>query len=847
MKRPIMVHPALQGQTLPPQNPPVQTPANPPPPISQGQNSAAPQNPPLGGTQYPVQAPAKPAVPDSNAEKKPKAQDDSLRKFPRPLISQAASKEQIRHDTKNLYHEVPSLFYDFQAKDEGNAPCKFARSSIYLIPENSSVLNKSGVPFAITFCPLAEQHPKDSAVPVGDKRQTFVLRCERCGTFANSFFSYKEHWEKYVCNVCDLESSIDPKYLDKQTYSYELFPETVYSVCDIMVPDSYKLTEVVGHCVLVCLDFSLEGLTNGAYYHCLSSIKTTLDSADEDTSFGFVFWDSTVSFFKFNEDCSDVFISRSADPTNPVAGLSPSDVFFNVKTQRETINKIIDFFENYAENQYKNHINEVKNTPHSLEQLALVINDFFSNQAGHVLIFTSTHKNKPNEQVKYPAIDKNPPLKPKIPFFTHIGEQLAQKCVTVDMFITSDQQMELSTISDLCCKTGGTLYYYPRFKIANHSEKFFYDVFRAITAPRVFDVAMRLRCSQGFHVMDYLTPKGQVFSLDFQLPSITADQFVIANLQMLENVKDRKKVFFQAACLYTTASRQRFIRTINFYLQTTTDIPLFFKQLDCDALSFAFFRNMAFKLKNSLPVEVQDEFMKAIEKLFKYYRFDVGGKYESREFALPDKLKYFPLYISAFLNRPSINTKNQLDPDSTFYSCVEILQTPIIKLLFMLYPKIFDLDKLYKETSDDNTLKGISGTKVDDLTVLPDSIPSNKLVMKSDGAYLIDNGEFFYLYIAKLVSSEILNELFGVQDLSEGTVNLTLQNFEQSDFNQRVQAIIERLKAIKGGSVQPVMIITDGDENFYRLRSCFVEDLNSNYANNYWDFLSLLHDRVKDE
>lgn len=43
--------------------------------------------------------------------------------------------------------------------------------------------------------------------------------------------------------------------------------------------------------------------------------------------------------------------------------------------------------------------------------------------------------------------------------------------------------------------------------------------------------------------------------------------------------------------------------------------------------------------------------------MFRYYRYDIGGRYEGREFALPDRLKYFPLYLCSFLSKPCFNPK----------------------------------------------------------------------------------------------------------------------------------------------------------------------------------------------
>ena len=78
-------------------------------------------------------------------EKKP----DDVKKFPRPLVSQEESKVRYVHSAKSNFEDPPSLFYNFVAKDEGNATCRHARSSIYTVPDNNSSFVKSKINFSV--------------------------------------------------------------------------------------------------------------------------------------------------------------------------------------------------------------------------------------------------------------------------------------------------------------------------------------------------------------------------------------------------------------------------------------------------------------------------------------------------------------------------------------------------------------------------------------------------------------------------------------------------------------------------------------------------------------------------
>lgn len=74
---------------------------------------------------------------------------DGVRKFPRPLVSQEESKIKYVHSAKSNFEDPPSLFYNFTAKDEGNATCRHARSSIYTVPDNNSSFGKSKINFSV--------------------------------------------------------------------------------------------------------------------------------------------------------------------------------------------------------------------------------------------------------------------------------------------------------------------------------------------------------------------------------------------------------------------------------------------------------------------------------------------------------------------------------------------------------------------------------------------------------------------------------------------------------------------------------------------------------------------------
>lgn len=733
------------------------------------------------------------------------------------------------------------MFYEHTSVDGGNAPARFARSSCMMVPESASNLSKSEFKFSVVFTPFAEQTEKEETVSVADKRESPILRCERCRCFVNPGFQFKENYQKYVCNMCDLEGSVPFGCFDLSAKMDAQYPETKFGVYDFIVPDSYRQKDVRRHNVLMCFDMSYESLINSSFFHTLANITAVLDNLEDDTGLGFVLYDTTVSFFRAEDDEEEVSIVRCADPDNP-ASLSHAELFLSPKKDRAKIDRLISFLQKFAETRYNINHNELKTSPHCLEVLSRTLLEIFKEGPGHVLLFSSVNR-KSGSAAK--PIPKTSSFRPKESVFSKYGESLALLGVTVDLFVTADKQVELPSISFLANCTGGNVYFYNNFRSNSDSESLYYDTFRAITAFRGLDVVCRVRVSGGLQIQDYHTPKGKIYTLDFQLSSLTADQHIVANLQLGENLKNRKYVYVQLVNLYTDSYGTCLMRIINLSLKVSAEMSIFFKNLDCDAYIYTLMRHYTDLLSSKASIETSEMAMKQAYKLFKYYRYDIGGRYEAKEFALPDRIKFFPLYLSSMLSRSCFNQKAQVNNDDfNYYTSVSLTQMHLSKLCFNLYPKVFNLWQVFQDEQEEKSKVGRIG--VNGLPMLPNSVAANLVMIKPEGVYLIDNGLNFYLNVRHSASEQLLQQLLGIENFAGLKTPMTFPTLE-TEFNALVHTIVNRLRGIKSGPIQSVLVIAENDDNTYRIRNCFVEDAATYTSNNYWDFLTQLHERVKEE
>lgn len=113
-----------------------------------------------------------------------------------------------------------------------------------------------------------------------------------------------------------------------------------------------------------------------------------------------------------------------------------------------------------------------------------------------------------------------------------------------------------------------------------------------------------------------------------------------------------------------------------------------------------------------------------------------------------------------------------------------------------------------------------------------------------DSALLIDNGLNLIIFLRQQVDQELLAHILGVSSLEE------LEDFTnvpevESDFNLRLHSIINRLREMKGNSTQQIKIVLEDQK--IDISKNFVESHNTMTNSNYWDFLSQLHEQVKDD
>ena len=98
-------------------------------------------------------------------------------------------------------------------------------------------------------------------------------------------------------------------------------------------------------------------------------------------------------------------------------------------------------------------------------------------------------------------------MSPENDFYSQLGKECIDKRITVDMFLAIAPKypsMDVATLAPVCGITGGDLFVYQDFDIANDADKLYYQIFRNMTKIAGNDCTIKMRTSTGITACEYI-------------------------------------------------------------------------------------------------------------------------------------------------------------------------------------------------------------------------------------------------------------------------------------------------------------------------------------------------------
>ena len=761
----------------------------------------------------------------------------------------------------------------YSVKETQNSSCRLIRSTLNSVPISQSLLNETNLLFGLCIQPFAEIPDYEEQIPKVNTVNT-IFRCKQCNSYINNKYniSYSaQNKQVAICNLCQKENEFDNTIpgvkSDYFNSDFSSCPELVKPTIDFIAPTNFKSSKIFVPHYLFMIDISENSYQLGLPSYVINSIQTNFESFDnaQNTDIAFGLYDNKNIYFFYAEK-EDIRLTIMGDSKDPFCPLSMKKFYLNITEQREQIEKLIEKLNNFIEEKNANiQIVKGKRQISTLTGAAIKAGvDSLVENVGRLMVFTpnpcqhgfgacSSREIFDKEKEPHKA---NPFYPQNEEIFVKIGEKAANNRIVVDLFIFMSHAFDLSSYSLVSNLSGGHVEYYnysmDPITIKAMFEKLHYDLTRIFTRPNYYDCKFMLRFSVGVDCVEILGPFNKKLGEAFQLGGCDPDYCYYYNMRLNETFKSGQKVDIQLVILYDDNYSNRYLRTINFSLELTEETLKIFNNAEVDACAKAMiYKEISLMFRtdfNNVKKNLEDKIINS----FKYYRVKEKSQTASNQLVLPISIRYLPLYIDSFLKTGILSNQNRLDMiNQIIYIMNKLLREPIYSTMKFLYPKFYRIDKIESVQTANTNFKieniGLINEKYN-IIQKPLLLRLSKDVIDFDCAYLIDNGCFIYLFIFNQIEGNFYRDLFGVStfDEAKNLEDITLDEENQSDLNQRLLNIISQLRKENYGKFQPIKIVFLEERGIinYILTDLLKEDRIEEY-DNYPSYLCSIHKEIQ--
>nr|XP_055198439.1 protein transport protein Sec24B isoform X2 [Nyctereutes procyonoides] len=674
----------------------------------------------------------------------------SLQSSPQPESLRPVNLTQERNilPMTPVWPPVPNLNLDL--KKLNCSPDSF-RCTLTNIPQTQALLNKAKLPLGLLLHPFRDL----TQLPVITSNT--IVRCRSCRTYINPFVSFIDQ-RRWKCNLCYRVNDVPEEFMyNPVTRSYgepHKRPEVQNSTVEFIASSDYMLRPPQPAVYLFVLDVSHNAVEAGYLTILCQSLLENLDKlpGDSRTRIGFMTFDSTIHFYNLQEGLSQpqmLIVSDIDDVFLP----TPDSLLVNLYESKELIKDLLTALPNMFTN--------TRETHSALGPALQAAFKLMSPTGGRVSVFQTQlpslgagllqSREDPNQRSSTKVVQH---LGPATDFYKKLALDCSGQQTAVDLFLLSSQYSDLASLACMSKYSAGCIYYYPSFHFTHNpsqAEKLQKDLKRYLTRKIGFEAVMRIRCTKGLSMHTF---HGNFFvrSTDLlSLANINPDAGFAVQLSIEENLTDTSLVCFQTALLYTSSKGERRIRVHTLCLPVVSSLADVYAGVDVQA-AICLLANMAVdrSISSSLS-DARDALVNAVVDSLSAYGSTVSNLQHSALIA-PSSLKLFPLYVLALLKQKAFRTGTSTRLDDRVYAMCQIKCQPLVHLMKMIHPNLYRIDRLTDE----------GAIHVND-RVVPQP-PLQKLSAEKltrEGAFLMDCGSVFYIWIGKSCDNNFIEDVLG--------------------------------------------------------------------------------------
>ncbi|GJN12878.1 hypothetical protein PR202_ga31198 [Eleusine coracana subsp. coracana] len=390
--------------------------------------------------------------------------------------------------------------------------------------------------------------------------------------------------------------------------------------------------------------------------------------------------------------------------------------------------------------------------------------------------------------------------------------EFAEYQVCVDVFLTTQSYVDIASISVVPNTTGGRVYYYYPFSALSDPAKLFNDLRWNISRPQGFEAVMRVRCSQGLQVQDYLGSFCKRVPTDVDLPAIDSDKAIMVTFKHNDKFQENSECSFQVIMLYMEA----------IFFHQVSSLVIFSSQLG--GLAWEFRQRVL--ASGFVGGKVRDQVTSTCINILQSYRKYCASVSSSGQLILPEALKLLPLYALALTKSIGLRNDGRLDDRSYWASIVSSIS--VVLAVPLVFPRMIALHDLI--------------LREDDESLVPTPLTLNSENIRDDGVYFMENGEDGLLYVGNSVHPAILEQLFGVSSLAAVPNQLVLEQFD-NELSRKVNEVVNEIRRQRCSYLR-LRLCKKGDPSGDFLRSLLVED-KAPGSLSYVEFLVHVHRQIQ--
>jgi protein transport protein SEC24 len=98
--------------------------------------------------------------------------------------------------------------------------------------------------------------------------------------------------------------------------------------------------------------------------------------------------------------------------------------------------------------------------------------------------------------------------------------EFSESQVCADLFLTSQNYLDIASLSVVPRTTGGQIYFYHGFQSSVDSAKLYNDLRWNLTRPQGLEAIMRVRCSKGLQLQEYYGNFWKRNPTEVELPAV---------------------------------------------------------------------------------------------------------------------------------------------------------------------------------------------------------------------------------------------------------------------------------------------------------------------------------------